>query len=125
MQKFVDFIKAAKESELEWISRLDYGSGCQEHFLALNKLIFAQNCIGNSDQLWYPLEVVELGSHGLQQGKEREFVICTLLAIVNYMDGPLGYIDLDMKLNERAADYDALPGPWRDLIVQAYLCCGL
>ena len=63
---------------------------------------------------------MELGSHALEPGHEREFVICTLLVIEAAIGGFDRNVNLAEKLARMARDYDALPPQLRDVILQAY-----
>jgi len=115
----IEFIQTITEDELRFIANLDYGCGKEEHFHALKKVVFEQNGICNNTQFWYPAEVYELGSTSLQTGHEREFTICTLLVILNALNGR-DHIELSDKFDDRAYDYDQLPESLKSRIIQAY-----
>lgn len=115
----IEFIQSITDAEMNFIANLDYGCGKEEHLQALKKVIFEQGGICNNDQLWYPAEVYELGSNSLQQGHEREFVICTLLVILNVIKG-YGHIELSEKFDHHAWAYDQLPENLKGRIIQAY-----
>lgn len=117
-------ILSATERELDFIAGLDYGIGHERHLEALRKLIFGQHGLLEEDQCWYPYEVIELGSHHLQPGREREFAICTLLVIEAVRTGRDRWTELSDKFNDRASDYDALPPALRDEILGAYQAVG-
>ena len=73
------------------------------------------------DQYWYPHEVIELGSHHLQPGHEREFFFCTMLLLQAVQSGYDDTFDLLDKFQDRANEYQQLPAGPRDEILQAYL----
>ena len=111
---------APSDDELAFIGSLDYGQDAEQHLGALRSVLSERGGIVGDDQHWYPYEVIELGAHSLQLGHEREFALCTLLVIANVAAGADTSTDLGAKLADRAADYDRLPAPLRDLILSAY-----
>lgn len=113
-------ISTITNSELRFIAGRDYGQGVDAHLVALRQVIFEQRGVPSDGQYWYPYEVVELGSHALEPGHEREFALCTLLVIEAALRGFDKNVDLAEKLARRARDYDALPPELRDVILQAY-----
>jgi len=64
--------------------------------------------------------VIELGSHALKPGHEREFAICTLLVLANVAAGIDTSTDVQAKFADRAPDYDRLPAALREEILHAY-----
>ena len=114
----IEFIQSISDSELEFISGLDYKQDIDKHFEGLKEVIFGQSCRVTDEQFWFPFEVVELGSHSIQTGHEREFTICTLLVLLNEPE------DIDYKFECRSSDYDLLPNKLRDLILEAYVSVG-
>ena len=110
----IDFIQSICESEIEFISNLDYGQDNEKHHIALKNLIFNQACKALSEQYWFPMEVIELGSSALIKGHEKEYTICTLLVLINQPE------NVNSKFNTQCSNYDALPNEYRDLIVNAY-----
>ncbi len=115
----ISFI-APSDEELAFIGGLDHGQDAEKHLAALRRVLSEKGGIVGDGQHWYPYEVIELGAHWLQSGHEREFALCTLLVIENVAAGTDTSTDLAAKLAERAADYDRLPAPLRDLILSAY-----
>jgi hypothetical protein len=89
--------------------------------LALRKLFRGQGRVISEGQDWHPYEVIELGAHSLIPGHEREFVACTLLVIAAIADGVDTSTTLAWKLDDRAADYDALPHGLREIVLDAYI----
>ncbi len=113
-------ISTVTDSELRFIAERDYGQGADEHSVALHQVIFEQRGVPSKEQYWYPYEVVELGSHALEPGHEREFALCTLLVLEAALGGFDRNVNLAEKLARMARDYDALPPELRDVILQAY-----
>jgi hypothetical protein len=113
-------VRSVTESELAFIASADYGQDVQEHLAALRGLIFEQDGILRDGQTWFPYEVVELGSHSLKPGHEREFVICTLLVLANVAAGVDKSTDIAAKFADRAAEYDQLSPQLREEILNAY-----
>ncbi len=113
-------LDAVSESELAFISSLDYGQDTQRHLEALHTVFFGQGGIVKSDQRWFPYEVIELGSNALTPGREREFAICTLLVLANVAAGVDTSTDVQAKFEDRASDYDRLPPDLREEILNAY-----
>lgn len=120
MSSIIELIQSVSESELRFISNLDYACDNERHYQALRQVIFEQECIGNAGQLWHPAEVYELGSNWLQEGHEREFTICTLLVIHNAIQGSDCYTDLEAKFDNHAWEYDKLPEHLKNVILSAY-----
>ena len=118
----VKFIQSISEDELDFISQLDYGEASDKHLVALKQVIFEADCkLSNElDQSWYPYEVIELGSHVLKEGHEKEFTICTLLVLYAVITGYDISTDAHYNLECRASDYDKLPNEYSDFIVTAY-----
>ena len=113
-------VLSASKRELEFIAALDYGQDVDQHLDALRTLLSEQQCKFKEGQVWFPYEVVELGSHALVPGHEREFAICTLLVIEAVRTGFDSGTDLNEKLSNRARDYDLLPTDLREEILSAY-----
>lgn len=113
-------VSSITEQELRFISELDYGNDADKHYDALVSLLSIRSCRFEPDDVWFPYEVIELGSHGLQPGHEREFAICTLLVIHGVASGFDKSTTLDEKLSQRAKDYEELPGELRDIVHQGF-----
>jgi hypothetical protein len=112
--------RSVTESELAFIAGLDYGQDAPRHLEALRVVCFSQEGIVSSEQQWFPYEVIELGSHSLRPGHEREFAICTLLVLANVAAGVDTSTDVQGKFGDRAADYDRLSTELREEILNAY-----
>jgi len=117
-------LKTATESELEYISGLDYGQNAGAHLAALKAVIFDQAGKLTDDQRWFPYEVIELGSNVLASGHEREFFFCTMLVLQAARNGYDTSVDLLDKLANRATEYDQLPVLLRDQVLRAYHLAG-
>lgn len=115
-------VTSATEAELAFIAALDYGADAAAHLTALQRVIRAGRF---DDEAWFPREVIELGSHGIKAGHEREFTICTLLLIHAVVSGVDRTTDLAEKLAARVKDYTMLPPPLRDAIFEAYTEAGV
>lgn len=114
-------VTSATAEELAFIAAADYGQDVQRHLNALRALIFSQEGLFTEGQYYFPYEVIELTSHALKPGHEREFAICTLLVIHNVVHGADSATDLSDKFQSRAQEYDLLPSHLRDEIISAYL----
>ncbi|APV48332.1 hypothetical protein BWI17_00710 [Betaproteobacteria bacterium GR16-43] len=110
----------ATEEELRFIATLDYGQDKERHLEALRSLCSMQHGILGPNQEWFPYEVVELGSHHLQAGREREFFICTMLVLANVKAGTDTATDVQEKKKSRAAEYELLPRELRGQVLDAY-----
>jgi hypothetical protein len=113
-------IATITDDELRFIASADYGQDIDTHMAALRR-VFEQKGKFEADQSWHPYEVVELTSHTLKPGHEREFALCTLLILQAVADGADRHTDLELKFDDRAADYQALPPELRDAILAAYM----
>ncbi|MBU8976390.1 hypothetical protein JI752_009595 [Lysobacter sp. MMG2] len=120
-----DLLDSLTDAELRFIAEGDYGVDADLHLDELVKLLREQDGVLSEGQYWYPYEVVELGAHSLKPGHAREFAACTLLVIDAVATGYDTSTRLDWKFDERASDYDRLPTPLRDLVLDAYLGVGL
>ncbi len=110
----IEFIQSISESEIEYISSLDYGQDSEKHQIALKDVIFKQSCETLQEQYWFPMEVIELGSSALIKGHEKEYAICTLLYLMNNPGGT------NIKFESQCTYYDSLPTKYRDMIIEAY-----
>ena len=120
----IKFIQTITESELKYISELDYGEESEKHLEALKKVIFEQAGVVKEEQFWCPYEVIELGSNSLKKGHEREFAICTLLVALNVKEGTDSATDLEYKLETHSNEYDQLPKELSELVLKSYAQAG-
>jgi len=114
------FLRTATEGELRFIACLDYGNDAGRHFEALKKVLQDQNGEITNENLWHPYEVIELGSHWLQQGHEREFVLCTLLVVGAIRSGFDRSTTLSEKFANRVSDYALLPDQLKSIVLECY-----
>lgn len=119
-----ELLKSLTDDELEFIASRDYGIDADLHVTELKKLVASQGALPAEGQHWYPYEVIELGAHRLVPGHEREFAVCTLLVLRAVDAGFDTSTLLEMKLEDRAADYRALQAPLGDVILSAYESAG-
>ena len=108
------------EAEIEFIAGADNGQEAGRHRDALHDVLDAQGGSFEDGQHWHPYEVVELVTHALRAGHEREFAACTLLVVNAVIGGFDSGTLLADKFRDRAGDYDALPAPLRDDVLAAY-----
>ena len=113
-------IESITEEELQFISAADYEQDIEKHYKALKKLIFEQKGIINNEQSWFPYEVIELSSNSLKEHHEREFVICTLLIILNVNAGTDLTNDLEYKFSSFSGEYAKLSKPLSELILSEF-----
>ena len=114
-------IATITDDELEFIASADYGQDIDAHLAALRRVLFEQQGKFAAGQSWHPYEVVELSAHSLKPGHEREFALCTLLVLHAVAEGSDQHTDLELKFDDRAAEYQALPEALRDAILAAYM----
>ena len=117
-------LKSITDEELQFIAALDYGQDQERHFVALREVLLSQAGSPNQDQCWFPYEVIELGSHALTAGHEREFFFCTMLVLQSVLSGYDTSADLASKLSMHAQEYDQLPPALRDEVLNAYQFAG-
>ena len=115
-----NLISSITEEELRFIANLDYGVDSERHYTELHCLIYKQGCIFTDDQHWHPYEVIELGSHALILGHEREFAICTLLVIHAVSSGYDKSTELDEKFSQHTQDYDKLSPELSGIVLSEY-----
>ncbi len=114
-------IKTITEEELKFISSADYNQDSLKHYKALKEVIFVQDGIVNNEQSWFPYEVIELSSNSLKENHQREFVICTLLIILNVKVGADTVNDLDSKFNSFSGEYEKLSNKYSEIIISEYI----
>ncbi|KAF1709910.1 hypothetical protein CSC70_09465 [Pseudoxanthomonas kalamensis DSM 18571] len=119
-----ELLQSLTPSELMFIAECDYGVDADIHFEELKKLVAGPSHHLTEGLYWHPYEVIELCANSLKPGHEREFVTCTLLVLRAVASGYDTSTNLDLKLAERAQDYDVLPAPYREAILDAYLRLG-
>ncbi len=119
-----ELLRSLTPSELRYIAESDYGVDVELHLEAIKKLVADPEHRLAEGDYWFPYEVIELCSHSLKAGHEREFVACTLLVLHAVSSGYDTSTDLELKLEDRAQDYDILLPHLREAILSAYLQAG-
>jgi len=117
MNQALIFTKSIAPEELKFISEADYGQDSEQHLQALEKLIFEQDCVVNQKQYWFPYEVVELCCWRCKEGHEREFAICNIIMALSIIAGADGSNNPKHLLDTIGPEYDKLPVPLRELVV--------
>lgn len=117
MEQAVALIKSISESELEFISKADYGQESQRHIEELKKLIFEQNGIVNADQSWFPYEVIELSRWSLKEGHEREFAISNVIIALSILGGTDTTNSVEYMFDRLSNEYERLPLELRNVVV--------
>lgn len=120
----IELLKTLTAEDLLFIASRDYGEDVEKHFASLRRVIEAGGLF-QEHEYRYPYEVVQLGSHALLPGHEREFVACTLLVIAAVRSGYDTATNLGDQFAERMADYDRLDPALRESVVSAYAWAGL
>jgi hypothetical protein len=117
MEQAISLIKSISESELDFISRADYGQEYLRHKEALNKVIFEQNGIIKSDQYWFPYEVIELSRWSCKLGHEREFAICNVIIALSILGGTDGSNSIEYMLETLSSEYEILPVELKEVVI--------
>ncbi|MBC3875820.1 hypothetical protein [Undibacterium flavidum] len=117
MKQALTLIKSISESELEFISKADYGDEYLRHKEALKKLIFEQNGIVNADQLWFPYEVVELSRWSCKEDHEREFAISNVIIALSILGGADTTNSTEYMFDQLSHAYERLPLELRNIVV--------
>lgn len=115
---YEDLVARIGEEKLHYIASLDYGQDSEKHYEAIREVLYKQQGIVNSEQSWYPYEVVELGANHLMQNHETEFALCTCLVAKAIIAGVDTSTTADEKLENHAQEYDRLPNPLRELVLE-------
>jgi hypothetical protein len=121
MEQALSLIKSISESELDFISRADYGQDNLRHKEELNKVIFEQNGIIKSDQHWFPYEVIELSRWYCKLGQEREFAICNVIIALSILGGADRSNSIEYMLETLSNEYEILPVGLKDMVINILL----
>ena len=116
MQQAINLIKSISESELDFISNADYGQECLRHKEALKKLFFEQNGVINSDQYWFPYEVVELSRWSCKKGHEREFAISNVIIALSVLGGADGSNSIEFMFEQLSNEYEGLASELKKVV---------
>ena len=113
-------LRTATPDELSFIAALEYGQDREKHQVELNELIFEREGRFKGGEVWFPLEVVELGANSVTPGHEREFVICCLLVLSAIETGHCFSHDRESKYSAIEPLLYQLSDEMADLLVDAY-----
>ena len=77
-----ELLHSLTDEEINYISNLDYGMEADLHKKELLKVISKNGIVDcQNTQNWHPYEVIELGSHVLQKGHEKEYTCCNAIIL--------------------------------------------
>lgn len=116
MEQAINLIRSISESELEFISKADYGQEHLRHKESLKKLIFEQNGVANADQYWFPYEVIELSRWSCEKGHEREFAICNVIIALSILGGADSSNSVEYMFGQLSNEYESLPIELKEVV---------
>jgi hypothetical protein len=116
MEQALNLIRSITESELEFISKADYGQEFLLHKESLKKLIFEQNGIVNADQYWFPYEVVELSRWSCKEGHEREFAISNVIIALSILGDADGSNSVEYMFERLSNEYESLSSELKEVV---------
>ncbi len=116
MEQALNLIRSISESELEFISKADYGQEFLRHKKALKKLIFEQNGIVNADQYWFPYEVIELSRWSCKEGHEREFAISNVIIALSILADADGSNSVEYMFEQLSNEYESLSSELKEIV---------
>jgi hypothetical protein len=116
MEQALNLIRSITESELEFISKADYGQESLRHKESLKKLIFEQNGIVNADQYWFPYEVVELSRWSCKEGHEREFAISNVIIALSILGDADGSNSVEYMFERLSNEYESLSSELKEVV---------
>ncbi len=116
MKQALNLIRSITESELEFISKADYGQEFLRHKESLKKLIFEQNGIVNADQYWFPYEVVELSRWSCKEGHEREFAISNVIIALSILGDADGSNSVEYMFERLSNEYESLSSELKEVV---------
>lgn len=116
MEQALNLIRSISESELEFISKADYGQEFLRHKEALKKLIFEQNGIVNADQYWFPYEVIELSRWSCKEGHEREFAISNVIIALSILGDADGSNSVEYMFEKLSNEYESLSSELKEIV---------
>ena len=116
MEQALNLIRSITESELEFISKADYGQEFLRHKESLKKLIFEQNGIVNADQYWFPYEVVELSRWSCREGHEREFAISNVIIALSILGDADGSNSVEYMFERLSNEYESLSSELKEVV---------
>jgi hypothetical protein len=114
--------QGATESELRAISEADYGHKAEEHLAALISVVRNRGGVIDmeSDGAWFPLEVVQLRSHGPD---EVAHLVATAVVLLTAVHNDDNCSDAEFRWFRQHDHYRTLPSRERDAIIAAMRYC--
>jgi hypothetical protein len=83
-----ELLSSLTPEERDFIASRDYGADRERHRAALDVVLANGGVVEFDTQgVWYPYEVIELGKSALQPGHEREFAACVGIVLLNVKRG--------------------------------------
>lgn len=119
MEQAIKLIKSITESELDFISKADYGKDSSRHKESLKKLIFGQNGIIDADQYWFPYEVVELSRWSCKEGHEREFAISNTIIALSILGDADNSNSIEYMFQQLSNEYESLSPELKEIVTSA------
>ena len=111
-----DLLASLTHAEREFISGLDYHDRQEEHRQALDKVIERTGKVNLPEEIWCPYEVIELGKNWLQEGHEREFVVCAAIVLHNINEGIDQSNDVEISMSVVMENFDELKSEHQKLL---------
>ena len=110
---FQEFLATLTDEDLDFIAGLDYGQDVALHREALEITIANGGVVDTDTQgVWYPLEVLELGRHVLQAGRERAYALCAGIVLQTGAQDD----EAENLVENHAEDIAALPDDLRAML---------
>jgi hypothetical protein len=110
-------LQSLSDVERDFIANLDYGADSGKHRTALDAVIERHGDVDFETQgVWYPYEVIELGKNCLKEGHEREYAACMGIVLKNIESGRDRVNDIEHILAQHDDTVRALPCDMRDML---------
>jgi hypothetical protein len=110
-------LQSLSAAERDFIAGLDYGADRTLHRAALDTVIANGGEVDfDTEGVWYPYEVIELGKNWLQEGHEREYAACMVIVLWNIETGRDPFNDLEGILAQQYDSIQALPNDLREIV---------
>jgi hypothetical protein len=110
-------LQSLSAAERDFIAGLDYGADRALHRAALDTVIANDGEVDfDTEGVWYPYEVIELGKNWLQEGHEREYAACMGIVLRNIETGRDRCNDLDGIIADHYGSIQTLPDDFREII---------
>jgi hypothetical protein len=82
-----ELLSSLTPEERDFIASRDYGADKERHRAALDLVLANGGVVDDTQGVWFPYEVIELGKNVLQPGHEREFAACMGIVLLNVKRG--------------------------------------